>query len=329
MDNRIAVTGAAGFIGSYLVKRLAAAGYQVLAVDNFVRGIPERLDGIDELELATVDILDKEALEEALKGCRAVFHLAAINGTENFYTIPDKILEVGVLGMFNVVEACYKNKIKELVVASSAEAYQTPKTIPTPESEVLKVPDPSNPRYSYGASKLISEVIAMNCHREHFTKLQIFRPHNIYGPDMGSKHVIPQFILRALDLAASHPEGSIAFPIQGNGQETRAFCYIDDLIEAFMTMYQLGGHREIYHLGNPEEVSVNQVVKEVFRNLKRDYTLVHEPVTAGSVNRRCPDIAKVAELGYRPNVNLSEGISRTFQWYSAHREMVKGYRNLL
>jgi UDP-glucose 4-epimerase len=329
MDNKIAVTGAAGFIGAYLVKRLSSAGYHVVAVDNFMRGIPERLDGIDEVVLATVDILDKESLRDAFKGCRAVFHLAAINGTENFYAIPDKILEVGVLGMFNVIEACYQNNIRELVVASSAEAYQMPETIPTPETEVLKVPDPSNPRYSYGASKLISEVIAMNCHREHFTKLQIFRPHNIYGPDMGSKHVIPQFILRALDLADAHPEGAVPFPIQGNGLETRAFCYIDDLIEAFMNMYLLGGHREIYHLGNPEEVSINQVVGEVFRNLNREFEIIHEPVTIGSVSRRCPDISKISELGYRPQVGLVEGIAHTYRWYAAHRELVKGYQTLL
>ncbi|MBX7202442.1 MAG: NAD-dependent epimerase/dehydratase family protein [Bacteroidia bacterium] len=329
MENRIAVTGAAGFIGAYLVKRLVTAGYQVVAVDNFTRGIPERLDGLDEVLLATVDILDKEALSEAFRGCRAVFHLAAINGTENFYTIPDKILEVGVLGMFNVVDACYQNNIRELVIASSAEAYQAPAIVPTPETEVLKVPDPSNPRYSYGASKLISEVIAMNFHRDFFTKLQIFRPHNIYGPDMGSKHVIPQFILRALDMAEEQPEGLLSFPIQGNGEETRAFCYVDDLVDAFITMYQLGGHREIYHLGNPEEVSINQVVAEVFRNLNRKFEVVHQPVTAGSVSRRCPDISKIAALGYRPAINLSEGVARTFKWYAANRELIKGYQSLL
>lgn len=328
-ERRIAVTGGAGFIGAYLVRRLVEAGYHVVVVDNFVRGVPERLDGLEEITLATVDILDKNQLTHALKGCRAVFHLAAINGTENFYLIPDKILQVGVMGMFNVVEACHHNGIRELVVASSAEAYQTPSVIPTPETEILKVPDPSNPRYSYGASKLISEVIAMNFHRDFFTKLQIFRPHNIYGPDMGSKHVIPQFILRAIELAEKNPEGIIRFPIQGDGSETRAFCYVDDLVEAFMTMFLLGGHREIYHLGNPEEVSINMVVNEVFANLGRDFEIIHEPITAGSVSRRCPDISKVHELGYRPAVNLREGIQQTFAWYASHHKLVKSYKDLL
>lgn len=319
MSGKIAITGGAGFIGAYLTKRFASAGYQVLVIDNFVRGVPERLANLENVELQAVDILKPEELNHALIGCKAVFHLAAINGTENFYSIPDKILEVGVKGMFNVMDACFVNGIKELVIASSAEAYQAPDTIPTPETETLKVPDPSNPRYSYGASKLISEVIAMNFYRDHFTKLQIFRPHNIYAGDMGTKHVIPQFIMRALELA-EQTDGTIQFPMQGDGSETRAFCYVDDLIEAFWTMYHKGGHREIYHLGNPEEVTIAEVAKQVFACIGRPFEFVHQPVTFGSVTRRCPDISKIAALGYTPAVNLLEGIRRTYEWYSQNKE---------
>lgn len=317
----IAITGGAGFIGAYLVRRFAQSGYHVVVIDNYLRGTPIRLDGIQNITLAQVDILDLNQLIEATKSCEAIFHLAAINGTENFYTIPDTILEVGVRGMFNVLDACKANNIKKLVVASSAEAYQDPEQIPTPESVMLKVPDPKNPRYSYGASKLISEVLAMNFYRDHFEKLQIFRPHNIYGPDMGTKHVIPQFIIRALDLIDQSSGNEVKFDIQGDGNETRAFCYIDDLIEAFWTMYHHGGHREIYHLGNPEEVSIKQVVDSVFRNLSATYQLNHWPITAGSVSRRCPDISKISALGYQPKVNLNEGVKRTFEWYKNHREV--------
>jgi len=320
-QQKVAVTGGAGFIGAYLVRKLVALGYQVVAIDNFLRGTPERLVSVqDKCEIKNADICDLEQLKEATKGCTAVFHLAAINGTENFYKIPDKILEVGVKGMFNVMDACYANGIKELVVASSAEAYQDPESVPTPETVILKVPDPSNPRYSYGASKLISEVIAFNYYREHFTKLQIFRPHNIYGPDMGSKHVIPQFVLRLLDLLKENPDATstIDFEIQGDGLETRAFCYIDDLVDALITMFDKGGHREIYHLGNPQEVNILEVVAAVMANTEKDYKIISKPLTAGSVRRRCPDISKVMQLGYAPQVPLTEGVKRTFDWYKAH-----------
>lgn len=318
MNEKIAITGGAGFIGAYLVKRFVAMDYKVVAIDNFMRGVPARLHEIEgQFEMKNIDILNLQQLIEATDGCKTIFHLAAINGTENFYKIPDKILEVGVKGMLNVMDACYKNNIKELVIASSAEAYQNPETIPTPESVILKVPDPSNPRYSYGASKLISEVIAFNYYRDHFIKLQIFRPHNIYGPDMGTKHVIPQFVLRLLDLLkeSNSPNDTIDFEIQGDGMETRAFCYIDDLVDALLAMYLNGGHREIYHLGNPEEVNIRQVVDALFANVEQDYKIIEKPLTAGSVKRRCPDIGKVKKLGYQPKVFLKEGVKKTFDWY--------------
>jgi UDP-glucose 4-epimerase len=321
MKKKIAITGGAGFIGAYLVRKFVSLDYDVVAIDNFMRGTPERLSSIEgQFEMATVDICDKEQLVNATKGCAAIFHLAAINGTENFYKIPDKILEVGVKGVMNIMDACYENGIKELVIASSAEAYQDPETIPTPESVILKVPDPSNPRYSYGASKLISEVIAFNYYRDHFTKLQIFRPHNIYGPDMGTKHVIPQFVLRLLDLLkdAGTKNEPINFDIQGDGLETRAFCYIDDLVDALVTMYLKGGHREIYHLGNPEEVSILEVVDAVFANTDHPYKIVEQPLTTGSVKRRCPSIDKIKALGYEPKVMLKEGVKKTYDWYSVH-----------
>lgn len=317
---KIAITGGAGFIGAQLVKRFAAKGYHILVLDNFIRGVPARLDNLDgHIDIDAVDICDRNQMIQAVKGCHAVFHLAAINGTANFYEVPDKILETGIKGIFNVMDACYENGIKELVVASSAEAYQHPEIIPTPEDVILKVPDPSNPRYSYGASKLISEVIALNCYREHFEKLQIFRPHNIYGPDMGTKHVIPQFILRLLQaMETENGEEELSFEIQGDGSETRAFCYIDDLINAFEVMYFKGGHRQIYHLGNPEEIAILDLVQEVFAQVSRPYRIKNTPLSNGSVKRRCPDISKIAKLGYSPTVTLKEGIARTFSWYARY-----------
>jgi UDP-glucose 4-epimerase len=306
-------------------------GYDVVAIDNFMRGTPERLSAIaGQFEMKNVDITDIGQLIAATENCNAIFHLAAINGTENFYKIPDKILEVGVKGMFNVMDACYKNNIKELIIASSAEAYQDPETVPTTESVVLKVPDPSNPRYSYGASKLISEVIAFNYYRDHFTKLQIFRPHNIYGPDMGTKHVIPQFILRLLDLLEEKPgDESLDFEIQGDGLETRAFCYIDDLVDALLAMYLKGGHREIYHLGNPEEVNILGVVTALFKNTDRKYTIAAAPLTQGSVKRRCPDITKIRGLGYEPAISLTEGVKKTYEWYKEFHKTVRSKNTLI
>ena len=112
--------------------------------------------------------------------------------------------------MINVIDACRKQKVGRLMLASSSEVYQTPPHIPTDETAPLTVPDVLNPRYSYGAGKLISEVMAINFGRKFFERVLIFRPHNVYGPDMGFEHVIPQFALRLISSRKRSPQGACA-----------------------------------------------------------------------------------------------------------------------
>ena len=240
---RILVTGGSGFIGSGLVKALLLAGNQVRVIDNNSRGNLRRLKGVTrDIEFVYADIRDADAVTRAAKDVDEVHHLAFVNGTEFFYKAPDLVLDVGVRGMINVIEACRKHDIGKLVLASSSEVYQTPPKIPSDERVPLTVPDPLNPRYSYGAGKLISEVLAINFGRKFFDRVLIFRPHNIYGPDMGCEHVIPQFALRLRALAKAQASGRIRFEIQGTGEETRSFCFIDDLIAGIMVMRDRGEH---------------------------------------------------------------------------------------
>ncbi len=309
------VTGAAGFIGSYLCSALAERGHDVVAVDNYARGRAERLSGHRNIKAATCDVRDPIALAEAIAGSDVVFHLAAINGTENFYNRPELVLDVGVRGMLAVIDACKASGVTQLVVASSAEVYQTPSVVPTDETIPLVIPDPLNPRYSYGGSKLVSELIAFNYARDHFTKLQVFRPHNVYGPDMGWKHVIPQLVTRAL---ASAQAGSTVLEIQGDGHETRAFCYVEDVVDGILRMHERGGHREIYHIGSMEEVSIRHLTESVLRLLNLDLTITAGPGMVGATPRRCPDIRKMGSLGYAPRVSLEEGLARTIAWYRTH-----------
>ena len=144
--------------------------------------------------------------------------------------MPELILEIAVKGIMNVIDACKENSIKELYVASSSETYQTPTTVPTSESERLIVPDPLNPRFSYGGGKILWELLAINFGRKYFDKVVIYRPHNVYGPDMGWEHVLPQFALRMNKLVQETNGNIINFPIQGTGEESRAFVFIDDFI---------------------------------------------------------------------------------------------------
>ena len=147
--SRLAVTGAGGFIGAHLTRALLAEGHEVVAIDNYIRGQASRLaDAPGAIERATLDVRDKAALVETLKGVACVFHLAAVNGTENFYTQPQLVLDVGVRGALAVTEACIEAGVPDLVVASSAEVYQTPRVVPTTEDIEMVIPDSLNPRYS-------------------------------------------------------------------------------------------------------------------------------------------------------------------------------------
>jgi UDP-glucose 4-epimerase len=317
--SKAVVTGAGGFIGAYLVRALVRGGWEVVAVDNLARGLASRLDGVaGDIDWRDGDVRDAELMAEATKGAEVIFHLAAVNGTENFYNHPDLVLDVGIRGALAVVEAAAANGVPDLVLASSAEVYQTPPVAPTDESVPLMLPDSLNPRYSYGGSKILTELIAFNYHRDRFRKVQVFRPHNIYGPDMGWKHVIPQFIARAIEAVRDRPIGPIPFPIQGDGSETRAFCYVDDVVDGILLMQAQGAHRNIYHIGNSEMVSIAELVALLGASFGRDFELVRGPAAEGGTRVRCPDIGKLAALGYSPRIPLAEGLARTMAWYGEH-----------
>jgi len=314
---RVAVTGAAGFIGAYLVRELVSRGNEVVAIDNLVRGRLGRLETVAaDIEIADVDVRDAVALTSVLQGTDAVFHLAAVNGTENFYTRPQLVLDVGVRGALAVSEACIAAGVADLVVASSAEVYQTPSVVPTPETVPMVIPDSLNPRYSYGGSKLISELIAFNYCRDHLDKVQVFRPHNVYGPDMGWKHVIPQLIAKAQDARA---RGAREIELQGDGSETRAFCYVDDVVAGVLTMWQHGETMAVYHVGSMEEVTIAHVAQTVAEAVGMSgVDLIAGAAPAGGTPRRCPDTAKLQELGYSPVVPLTQGIKATADWYATN-----------
>ena len=320
--SKILVTGGSGFIGSALVKALVTAGNRVRVLDDNSRGSPRRLSEVEkDIEFVAGDIRDAAAVQYAAQGVDEVHHLAFVNGTEFFYSMPELVLDVGVRGMINVIDACRKHNVGTLVLASSSEVYQTPPKIPTGEDAPLSVPDVLNPRYSYGGGKLISELMAINYGRKFFERVLIFRPHNVYGPDMGWEHVIPQFALRLKQLAGAQASGPLRFEIQGSGQETRSFCYVDDLVAGVMAMRAKGEHLGIYHVGTMEEVAIADLARRMARLAGHEIELVAGPPAAGGTPRRCPDISKLTRLGYKPRVPLDQGLKTTLDWYWRNAEL--------
>lgn len=316
MKKNILITGGTGFIGSALTKSLIKKDYNVRILDNQSRGANRRLEDVkNKFELMVGDIRDLKTVERACENIDCVIHLAYINGTEFFYTKPELILEVGVKGMINVLDACTGNNIKELFLASSSEVYQTPEKIPTDEKVPLIVPDPLNPRYSYGGGKIISELLTINYGRKFFNRAVIFRPHNVYGPDMGWEHVIPQLILKIRKLIKSSKD--INLPIQGSGKETRAFIYIDDFVEGFDKIFHKGKHLEIYNIGVMEETSIRKLILGIGKIFDVKIQVIPGKLSKGSTLKRCPDTSKLKKLGFKSNFDLIAGLQETIQWYNA------------
>jgi nucleoside-diphosphate-sugar epimerase len=311
---RILVTGGTGFIGSALVKALVQRGEAVRVFDDNSRGAARRLREVaHDIEMVKGDIRDAAAVDAAMRGVEEVHHLAFVNGTAAFYSAPDRVLDVGVKGIVNVIDSCRRHTVASLILASSSEVYQLPPRVPTDESAPLIIPDPFNPRLSYAAGKIISEMMAINHGRKHFERVLIFRPHNVYGPDMGRDHVIPQFAMRLKEIASAG--GAAGFPIQGSGEETRSFCHVDDLVAGVMVMRERGEHLGIYHIGSSEEVTIADLARRMAAIAGREIRLEPSAALAGSTPRRCPDISKLAALGYEPRVPLDEGLPPTLKWY--------------
>jgi nucleoside-diphosphate-sugar epimerase len=250
-----------------------------------------------------------------MAGIEEVHHLAFVNGTATFYSAPDLVLDVGVKGIVNVIDSCRRHGVGTLLLASSSEVYQSPPQVPTDESAPLVIPDPLNPRLSYAAGKIISEMMVINHGRKHFERVLIFRPHNVYGPDMGFDHVIPQFAMRLKEAGRERASGAVALPIQGSGEETRSFCHVDDLVAGVMVMRERGEHLSIYHIGTSEEVTIADLARRMAGLVGREIMLEPSRVLQGSTPRRCPDISKLRALGYSPRVALDEGLPPTLKWY--------------
>lgn len=316
MNKKVLVTGGSGFLGAGLVAGLVRKGYQVRVFDNNFRGRDRRVAEVrDDIEFVKGDIRDADAVDAATKGMEWVFHLAFVNGTRHFYERPGLVLDVGVRGALTTMDASKKHGVERYIVASSSEVYQEPTHIPTTERERIIIPDVTNPRFSYSGGKLITELLAFHYLSAADTRRIIFRPHNVYGPDMGWEHVIPDFMRRVRETRGEASNGRLSFPIQGTGQETRAFCYVDDAVDGIILAAEQGDDASLFHVGVDEEVEIAEVARRIGRLAGVELDIQPQALLAGSTSRRCPDITKLRGLGYEPKVSLDEGLRRCWAWY--------------
>jgi nucleoside-diphosphate-sugar epimerase len=308
---KVLVTGGTGFIGSHITRFLVKAGYSVRVLDDNTRGKNSRIDDvISEIELIEGDVSNFSLTESACKNIDTVIHLAFINGTSNFYNHPDKVLDVAIKGILSIASAISKWNIKDLILASSSEVYQFPDVFPTPENIQMVVPDLVNPRYSYGLGKIIQEYYSYHAMRE-LNNLTIFRPHNIYGSDMGNLHVIPQLF----DKAIRAKEIGEEFIVEGTGEQTRSFCHINDFIQGFALILQASKGKQVFNIGTSEEVTISDLAARIAKICDVNSSTLKSEMPAGGTSRRVPDISKLGALGYKPTVSLDDGLKKYFNNY--------------
>ena len=297
------VTGGTGFIGSSICELLIQRGHKVTVFDNNSRGSLKRLLSLNnKLKFIKGDIRDKSKVFKSLKNINAVIHLAYINGTK-YYEKPDLILDVAVKGLVNIFDGCKKHNIKELYLASSSEVYQTPLKVPTKEDEPLKVPDINNPRYSYGGGKILTELMGVHYGKKFFKKLIIFRPHNVYGADMGNEHVIPEIISKIRKIKKNK-----SLKIQGSGNEIRSFIFIKDFVKAFSCLLSKGKHLQIYNIGTSKSMKIKELVHRISKIMKKKIVIKTTPLRKGGTKIRMPDITKIKKLGFKPKYSIEQGL---------------------
>ncbi|MAX39018.1 MAG: NAD-dependent dehydratase [Gimesia sp.] len=305
MDS-VLVTGGAGVLGSHLCDRLIEQGRDVICLDNFFTGSKKNiahLIGHPQFELIRHDIVQPFYLEVG-----EIYNLACPASPVAYQFNPIKTIKTSSIGMVNVLGLAKRCRAKVLH-ASTSEVYGDPDVHPQVEEYWGNV-NPLGPRSCYDEGKRIAESLCMNYHQAHQVPIRIVRIFNTYGPrmDPNDGRVISNFINQAL---RGEP-----LTIYGNGQQTRSFCYVDDLIDGFLKMMNQDATIGPVNLGNPVENSMLELAQAVLKTVNSESELAHEPLPTDDPKQRCPDITKARKfLNWEPRVSLQEGLGKTVDYY--------------
>jgi len=303
---RILVTGGAGFLGSHLCERLVDQGHDVLCVDNFFTSQKTNvfhLLGKPNFELIRHDVTLPIYLE-----VDQVYHLACPAAPGHYQYNPIKTVKTSVMGAINVLGMA-KRCGARVLQASTSEVYGDPQVHPQPESYWGNV-NPIGIRSCYDEGKRVAETLFMDYHRMNKVDIRIVRIFNTYGPRMHpyDGRVVSNFIRQAL-----RDESITLF---GTGEQTRSFCYRDDLVDAIIRMMNTDGFTGPVNIGNPDEFTIRQLADLVIDMTASRSELKYQPLPPDDPSRRRPDFSLAREkLGWSPTTPLEEGLRKTIDWF--------------
>lgn len=303
---RILVTGGAGFIGSHLCERLLNEGHEVLCLDNFFTGRRENIFQL--LDNQRFELLRHDVIEPILLEVEQIYNLACPASPIHYQYNPVKTVKTSVMGMINMLGLAKRVRAR-ILQASTSEVYGDPLIHPQPESYWGNV-NPIGLRSCYDEGKRIAETLMMDYHRQNNVDTRIARIFNTYGPRMleHDGRVVSNFIVQAL-------RGQ-ALTLYGEGDQTRSFCYVDDLVEALIRLMNAEELYEPVNLGNPAEFTIKQLAEEVVRICKSESGVKYQPLPQDDPKQRKPDITRAKQLlGWEPTISLKQGLEMTVLYF--------------
>ncbi len=310
-NKKIFITGGAGFIGTRLITELIEDN-EIVVYDTLQRNALKDTNFLNHHNLTLVqgDVLDKEKVKNSITGSNIVVHLAAIAGIDTVIKSPTTTMKVNMIGTYNVLDAAMAlNNVERFFDFSTSEVYGT-YSYKLGEGDTTTMGAVGEARWTYAVSKLSGEHLAHSYYKEFGLPVISIRPFNIYGPGQVGEGAIHVFVTRALK--------NEDVQIHGDGDQIRSWCYVDDIIDAILLcLEKKEAIGEVFNIGNPRgTVTINTLAEKIVQMSDSKSKIIHIPKNYVDVDIRIPSIEKAKRiLGYKPNINLNEGLKRTIEWY--------------
>jgi len=314
---QILVTGGAGFIGSHLCERLIDAGEDVICLDNFFTGSRDNIAHL--LDHSRFELIRHDVVEPIRLEVDQIYNLACPASPVHYQFNPVKTVEANVAGTLNALRLAQQIGAR-ILQASTSEVYGDPAVHPQAETYRGNV-NPLGPRACYDEGKRVAETLMMDYHRQDKVDIRIARIFNTYGPrmDEADGRVVSNFIVQTL-------RGE-ALTVYGDGEQTRCFCYVDDLVEGLIRLMNIEGIHEPVNLGNPHKFTIRELAEHVAELCGTTVNLRYCPLPVDDPVHRCPDITRAQQLlNWKPTVELREGLVRTIEDFESRLSNPQGSR---
>ena len=316
---KILITGATGFVGSHLTELCVKKGFEVVAFDrynpNYNLGWLEKSKYKKDINFVFGDIRDYDSILKTMKGCKIVFHLAALIGIPYSYTSPLAYIKTNIEGTYNILESSKHLDIEQTVITSTSEVYGSAKYIPIDEKHSLTAQSP------YSASKISADHLALSYWNSFKLPIKIIRPFNIYGPRQSSRAVIPSIIIQALNNKDEIKLGNIG--------PSRDFTYVTDTCDAFMNILKIKkSFGSILNVGSNNEYTIENIAKKILKILNSKAKLKKEKRRIRTqksevVRLVCDNTQIMKHSNWKPKISIEAGLDRTINWFKENKDFFK------